>query len=80
MLPYDSAKRVQLALEALRKIYPDVDIASHIIGDPITIISREADPYFQGAFKEPHHLLHHRGREADPYFQGAFKATILQRI
>jgi tryptophan 2-monooxygenase len=62
MLPYDSAKRVQLALEALRKIYPDVDIASHIIGDPITI-SWEADPYFLGAFKGAlpgHYRYNHR--------------------
>ena len=32
------------------QIYPDVDIASHIIGDPITV-SWEADPHFLGAFK-----------------------------
>ena len=37
-------------LDALAKIYPDVDIASHIIGDPITV-SWEADPHFLGAFK-----------------------------
>jgi tryptophan 2-monooxygenase len=39
-----------LALGALAKIYPDVDIASHIIGDPITV-SWEADRHFLGAFK-----------------------------
>lgn len=50
MLPHPPHKRVQLALDALRKIYPEVDIASHIVGDPITI-SWEADPYFLGAFK-----------------------------
>jgi tryptophan 2-monooxygenase len=50
MLPHPPAKRVQLALDALKKIYPTVDIASHIVGDPITI-SWEADPYFLGAFK-----------------------------
>ncbi|MBT9552780.1 MAG: FAD-dependent oxidoreductase [Hydrogenophaga sp.] len=50
MLPHSPEKRVQLALAALNKIYPDVDIASHIVGDPITI-SWEADPYFLGAFK-----------------------------
>lgn len=50
MLPHPPEKRVQLALEALRKIYPGVDIARHIVGDPITI-SWEADPYFLGAFK-----------------------------
>ncbi|OOG88933.1 amine oxidase, partial [Hydrogenophaga sp. A37] len=50
MLPHPPARRVQLALDALKKIYPTVDIASHIVGDPITI-SWEADPYFLGAFK-----------------------------
>jgi lysine 2-monooxygenase len=50
MLPEPVERRVQLALGALRKIYPDVDIASHIIGDPITV-SWEADRYFLGAFK-----------------------------
>ncbi|MGM9425045.1 flavin monoamine oxidase family protein [Hydrogenophaga sp. MI9] len=50
MLPHPPARRVQLALDALRKIYPTVDIAGHIVGDPITI-SWEADPYFLGAFK-----------------------------
>ena len=50
MLPHPPHKRVQLALDALKKIYPSVDIARHIVGDPITI-SWEADPYFLGAFK-----------------------------
>lgn len=50
MLPHPPARRVQLALDALKKIYPTVDIAGHIVGDPITI-SWEADPYFLGAFK-----------------------------
>lgn len=50
MLPQSSEKRVQLALAALKKIYPTVDIASHIIGEPITV-SWEVDPYFLGAFK-----------------------------
>lgn len=50
MLPHPPEKRVRLALSALKKIYPTVDIASHIIGDPITI-SWEADPHFLGAFK-----------------------------
>ncbi|MDP3922326.1 MAG: NAD(P)/FAD-dependent oxidoreductase [Hydrogenophaga sp.] len=50
MLPHPPHKRVQLALDALKKIYPNVDIARHIVGDPITI-SWEADPYFLGAFK-----------------------------
>lgn len=50
MLPHDTDKRVRLALSALQKIYPQVDIASHIIGDPISV-SWEADPHFLGAFK-----------------------------
>lgn len=50
MLPQSPEKRVKLALGALKKIYPKVDIASHIVGDPITI-SWEADPHFLGAFK-----------------------------
>jgi monoamine oxidase len=62
MLPHSSEKRVQLALSALKKIYPKVDIASHIIGEPITI-SWEADPYFLGAFKGAlpgHYRYNHR--------------------
>jgi len=50
MLPEPVERRVQLALGALAKIYPDLDIASHIIGDPITV-SWEADRHFLGAFK-----------------------------
>jgi tryptophan 2-monooxygenase len=50
MLPESVDRRVRLALDALAKIYPSVDIAGHIIGDPITV-SWEADRYFLGAFK-----------------------------
>ena len=50
MLPEPVDRRVRLALNALHKIYPDVDIASHIISDPITV-SWEADRHFLGAFK-----------------------------
>jgi monoamine oxidase len=62
MLPHSSERRVQLALSALKKIYPKVDIASHIIGEPITV-SWEADPYFLGAFKGAlpgHYRYNHR--------------------
>ena len=62
MLPHTSEKRVQLALSALKKIYPTVDIAGHIIGEPITV-SWEADPYFLGAFKGAlpgHYRYNHR--------------------
>lgn len=61
MLPHPPEKRVRLALDALHKIYPNVDIASHIVGDPITI-SWEADPHFLGAFKGalPGHYRYNR--------------------
>jgi lysine 2-monooxygenase len=62
MLPEPVDRRVQLALNALRKIYPDVDIASHIISDPITV-SWEADRHFLGAFKGAlpgHYRYNHR--------------------
>ncbi len=62
MLPHGPEKRVALALSALAKIYPDVDIAGHIVGDPITV-SWEADPCFLGAFKGAlpgHYRYNHR--------------------
>src|SRR5699024_6070584 len=48
MLPHDVDRRVELALGALEKIYPTVDIRSHIVGDPVTV-TWEDDPYFLGA-------------------------------
>lgn len=61
MLPLDTHRRVELALDALGKIYPSVDIKSHIIGKPISI-SWEADPNFLGAFKGalPGHYRYNR--------------------
>ena len=61
MLPLSIDRRVELALAALAKIYPDVDIRSHIIGKPITI-SWEADENFLGAFKGtlPGHYRYNR--------------------
>jgi tryptophan 2-monooxygenase len=62
MLPQPVEKRVKLALDALGKIYPGVDIASHIIGEPICV-SWEADPHFLGAFKGAlpgHYRYNHR--------------------
>mgnify|MGYP003667801009 FL=1 len=50
MEPLPVEKRVDLALDALRKIYPKVDITQHIIGNPITV-SWESDENFLGAFK-----------------------------
>lgn len=62
VLPLDAQKRTQLALSALSRIYPDVDIASHIRSNPITI-SWEDDPNFLGAFKGAlpgHYRYNHR--------------------
>jgi lysine 2-monooxygenase len=62
MLPYDVSQRVKLTLDALGKIYPDIDIASHIVGDPVTV-SWEDDPNFLGAFKGAlpgHYRYNHR--------------------
>ncbi len=62
VLPLSVDERVSLMLRALRKVYPDVDIASHIIGNPITV-SWESDPNFLGAFKGAlpgHYRYNHR--------------------
>ena len=61
MLPLPVEKRVKLALDALQKIYPKLDIRKHIIGDPITV-SWEDDPNFLGAFKGalPGHYRYNR--------------------
>ncbi len=61
MLPLPVERRVELALGALGKIYPDVDIKSHIVGKPITI-SWEDDANFLGAFKGalPGHYRYNR--------------------
>jgi tryptophan 2-monooxygenase len=62
MLPLPVEKRVSLALGALARIYPDLDIRRHIIGDPITV-SWEDDPNFLGAFKGAlpgHYRYNHR--------------------
>ena len=62
MLPYDVDRRVQLCLDALGKIYPGLDIAGHVIGEPVTI-SWEDDPDFLGAFKGAlpgHYRYNHR--------------------
>jgi len=61
MLPLSVERRVELALDALQKIYPDVDIRGHIVGRPIAV-SWEADPNFLGAFKGalPGHYRYNR--------------------
>lgn len=50
MLSHTPQERTALALEALKQIYPQVDIESHIISEPIAV-SWESDPNFLGAFK-----------------------------
>lgn len=61
VLPLSVDRRVQLMLHALRQIYPKLDLAAHIVGDPITV-SWEADPHFLGAFKGalPGHYRYNR--------------------
>jgi tryptophan 2-monooxygenase len=61
MLPHSIDERVRLCLSTLKRIYPKVDIATHIIGDPVTV-SWEADPCFLGAFKGalPGHYRYNR--------------------
>ena len=62
VLPLPVDQRVSLMLRALGRVYPGVDIASHIIGNPITV-SWESDPNFLGAFKGAlpgHYRYNHR--------------------
>ena len=62
VLPLPIDQRVSLCLRALGKVYPNVDIAKHIIGNPITV-SWESDPNFLGAFKGAlpgHYRYNHR--------------------
>jgi monoamine oxidase len=82
MLPYDVDQRVKLSLDALGKVYPGLDIASHIVGDPVTI-SWEDDPNFLGAFKGAlpgHYRYNHRmythfmQRKMPPEERGIFMA------
>jgi lysine 2-monooxygenase len=83
VLPFDAEKRVKLMLGALQKVYPNLDIAKHIIGDPITV-SWESDPDSLGAFKGnlPGHyryqrrmFCHFKEQEAlPPHQRGLFLA------
>ncbi len=82
MLPLPVERRVELALDALGKIYPNLNIKQHIIGKPITI-SWEADPNFLGAFKGalPGHYRYNRRmychfmqQDMPPQEQGIFIA------
>jgi tryptophan 2-monooxygenase len=60
-LSLSADERTRLMLHSLGQIYPDLDIASHIIGEPITV-SWESDPNFMGAFKNnlPGHYRYQR--------------------
>jgi len=82
VLPLTAQERANLALDTLAKIYPNTDIRSHVMGDPITV-SWEADPNFQGAFKGalPGHYRYNRRmyshfvqRDLPPYERGLFLA------
>ena len=62
MLPLSPERRVELAIASLEKVYPNLELRSHIIGDPITV-SWENDPNFLGAFKGAlpgHYRYNHR--------------------
>ncbi|WP_211347236.1 flavin monoamine oxidase family protein [Saccharothrix australiensis] len=53
--------RVEVLLERLGEIYPDVDIRSHVIGSPLGV-TWEDEPHFMGAFKAnlPGHYRYQR--------------------
>jgi len=75
MLPLSAPERARLALDALQKIYPRLDIRSHVVGHPMTI-SWEADPNFLGAFKGalPGHYRYNR-RMFSHFMQQEFSAS-----
>ena len=60
-LPLSADERMEVMLSSLSKIYPGVNIRSHVTGDPVTI-SWEDEPYFMGAFKAnlPGHYRYQR--------------------
>jgi tryptophan 2-monooxygenase len=60
-LVLDAEERVEVALDSLRAIYPNVDVRRRIIANPITI-SWEREPWFMGAFKAnlPGHYRYQR--------------------
>ncbi|MGQ0838461.1 flavin monoamine oxidase family protein [Actinokineospora sp.] len=57
----DDDQRLTVLLRQLATIYPDVDIAGHLISRPITI-TWECEPHFMGAFKAnlPGHYRYQR--------------------
>ncbi|WP_017608686.1 flavin monoamine oxidase family protein [Nocardiopsis xinjiangensis] len=81
-LPLSAGERLEVMLSSLAKIYPGVDIRSHITGDPVTV-SWEDEPYFLGAFKAnlPGHYRYQRRlfthfvqRDLEPRHRGLFLA------
>lgn len=82
VLAMSAAERAELALDTLQAIYPNADLCSHVIGEPITV-SWEADPNFLGAFKGAlpgHHrynrrmYAHFMQRDLAAHQQGLFLA------
>ncbi|WP_020659288.1 flavin monoamine oxidase family protein [Amycolatopsis benzoatilytica] len=61
MGPLDDAQRLAIVLRQLKAIYPDVDIASHIVAGPISV-TWEREPHFMGAFRAnlPGHYRYQR--------------------
>jgi len=61
VLTMSAGERAELGIETLERIYPNVNIRSHIIGEPLSV-SWEADPHFLGAFKAtlPGHYRYNR--------------------
>lgn len=74
VLAMDAGERAELAIQTLEAIYPNTDLRSHIIGEPITV-SWEADPHFLGAFKGalPGHYRYNR-RMHSHFLQSDFPA------
>jgi lysine 2-monooxygenase len=77
-----AAERVEVALDALRQIYPRVDVRRHMIGDPLTV-SWETEPWSMGAFKAnlPGHyryqrrlFTHFMQQDLEPLHRGLFLA------
>lgn len=60
-LPLSPKERMEVMLKSLGEIYPNVDVRSHIIGNPVTV-SWENEPWFMGAFKAnlPGHYRYQR--------------------
>ncbi|WP_411815465.1 flavin monoamine oxidase family protein [Gordonia sp. LUNF6] len=50
LIPLDASERMDLMLDSLSSIYPDLDIRSHVIAPPLTI-SWEVERNFMGAFR-----------------------------